>query len=145
MAKRKAKKTVRRRSYRRVGAAKAGVDLTGIALAVGGAVAARVLASKMSTSSNPTFQKFGVYLPLVAGVVLPMVSNSPMIKGLAVGMVAAGGVEALGQNGVKLISGMPVIANVYQPRQLPYKAVAGLPGNEIQQSGGSMQTIAGIL
>ena len=143
----KKRKASKKRHYRRIGATKSKIDLMEIGLAVGGAVAARILSNKLANSSNDTLKKFGIYVPLAAGVVLPMVVKNPMIKSLSVGLVAQGGVEALGQNGLKVISGMDVISRVSYPKQLPYRAVAGLP-NGVKNTAvksPSLNVIAGVI
>lgn len=157
MAKRR--KTARKKTYRRrrVGAINAGsIDTMGLALAVGGAVAARVLNNKLAASTNATMQKAAPYAGLLLGVVLPMISKSPMVKGLSIGLAAGGGVTALGSTGLKMISGFENAVVGYPGyNQLPYRKVAGIgaPGQGIQKGTHSnfsgsrmsqMNTIAGI-
>lgn len=127
----KKKRSTRRRTYRRrIGAKKNGFDVNSAALAVAGAIAAKIIAGKLSTSTNPTFQKFGPYVPLAAGIILPMVVKNPMVASISIGLIAEGGVAAVGPKGLKLISGLDVISKVgynSAKKMLPYKAVAGLP------------------
>lgn len=164
MAKRKksTKKTYRRRATRRVSGVGA-VDVTGIALSIAGAVGAKIISTKLASGTG-SLAKMAPYAPLIIGIVLPMVvKNNPMVNQIAVGLVAGGGVAALGQNGLKIISGMEDSIAGYvgyptAPQRLPYKRVAGViagaPGEQGLPSGtrsnfsgsrlSQINTIAGI-
>lgn len=132
MAKRR-KKTTHRKTYRRrrVSGIK-DVDFTVIALTIGGAVAGRILSTKLAASTNTTMQKLAPYSAVALGIILPMVTKAPMIKALSLGMVAGGGVVLLGPTGLKVISGMEnSISRVGYPYNvLPYKKVAGIENGE---------------
>jgi hypothetical protein len=160
MAKRK-KSTHKKKTYRRrrVSGINSNIDTMGLALAVGGAVAARILNNKLSASTNATAQKAAPYAGLILGIVLPMLVKNPMVKGLSVGLAAGGGVTALGPTGLKMISGFDSsIAGIGYPtyagynNQLPYRKVAGIEqgtqkGTRSNFSGSrmsQMNTIAGI-
>ena len=104
MAKRKKTKKVHHKRRSKVGAI--GKDgIMDMAIIVGGAVVAKVLSNKLATSTNATLLKFGAYVPLALGVVLPMVVKNPMLAKISIGLIAGGGITALGSGGLKVISG----------------------------------------
>lgn len=131
MAKRR-KKTTTKRTYRRRRVSGIGSpDVTGMALIVGGALAANILTKKLAASTNQTFSKLAPFAPLALSIVLPMLVKNQMVKTLSVGLLAGGGVTALGPSGLKLISGIQTIGYPYQ-NQLPFKKVAGVgPGGQV--------------
>lgn len=104
------------------------IDFTSIALIVGGAVVGRILYTKLTASTNATMVKFAPYIGFAAGIVLPMVSKSPMLKSLGMGLVASGGVNML--VGLKVISGIEQTVGMhrvgYPYNVIPYqKRIAG--------------------
>lgn len=127
MAKRKKKSFHRSRRRSRV-AGIGKLDITQMALVVGGAVAANVLANKLSTSTNSTLAKVAPFLGLGAGIALPMFIKSPSVASISLGLVAGGGISALGANGLKVISGFEnSIAYPGNMRSLPnMRRVAGI-------------------
>ena len=156
MAKKK-KVTKRKTSRRRRVSGLPGIDFTGIALAVGGAVAARVISNKLAASTNSMMQKAAPYSGLILGIVLPMVIKSPMVKSLSIGLAAGGGVSALGPTGLKMISGFEnaiAYPGDMSYKMLPYRKVAGIGNNQGLQKGthsnfsgsrkSQINTIAGI-
>jgi hypothetical protein len=146
MAKRKKKTTRRRR--RSVSGIK-DIDLQGIALAVGGAVLARVATNQLAKSTNTTAQKAAPYVGLIAGIVLPMVVKNPMVRQVSLGLAAGGGVEAL--KAAKVISGLDmdtIHGSLNKYRSMPYrKAVNGVGQTSKSNFTGSrmsqMHTISG--
>lgn len=130
MAKRRKahKKSTTHRRRRISGVGK--MDFTAIALTIGGAVAARILTTKLAASTNTTFSKLAPYSGVAIGIILPMVSKNAMLKAISTGMIAGGGVELLGPSGLKVISGFEntVSGRVGYPYNvLPYRAkVAGI-------------------
>ena len=105
------------------------IDFTDIALTVAGAVAGRMLFSALTASTNSTMGTMAPYVGLIAGVALPMVSKAPMIKPLAAGLVASGGVNML--LGLKVITGIEETVGDphrmgYPYNVIPYKKVAGI-------------------
>ena len=103
------------------------LDLTNMALVIGGAVAANMLTNQLAKSTNSTLNKLAPFAGIGAGIVLPMVMKSPTIAQLSLGLVAGGGVAALGQSGLKVIGFMDnAIAYPGGYTALPYKKVAGL-------------------
>lgn len=98
MAKRKSKKTVTRR--RRVGAVGGGMLSTFGGVAAG-AIAARIVSSKLLSRLDP---KIGSAITLAAGVFLTSQRN-PMLRGVGLGMFGAGVISA-GQS-FNLLSGIP--------------------------------------
>jgi len=157
MAKRKKTTKHRRTSRRRRISGINGIDVTGMALTVAGGVAAHILTNKLSSTTG-TLSKVAPYSALIAGVALPLlVKNNAMVNALSIGLVAGGGVAALGPNGLKIISGMESsIAGIGYPAprpQIPYRAVSGLSneglvkGTRSNFSGSrmsQMHTIAGV-
>lgn len=130
MAKRK-KPVKRTKSRRRKMSGVGKLDLTNIALVVGGAVASNILTNQLSKSSNTTLQKVAPFVGLGAGIVLPMFIKSQTIAQLSLGLVAGGGVAALGQNGLKVIGFMDnAIAYPGGYKSLPYRQVAGLANGQ---------------
>lgn len=99
-----------------------------MALVVGGAVAANVIANKLSTSTNSTLAKVAPFIGLGAGIALPMFMKSPSVASISLGLIAGGGVSALGANGLKVISGFEnAIAYPGNMRSLPnMRKVAGI-------------------
>lgn len=140
MAKRKKAHTTRRRTHtrRRKVSGVGSIDVTSLALTVAGGVAARILSNKLASSTG-TMGKIAPYAPVILGVILPMViKNNPMVNGLSVGLVAGGGVTALGPTGLKIISGFEnSIAGIGYPMapQIPYRRVAGLVSGPAQSQG----------
>lgn len=131
MAKRR-KKTTQRKAYRRrrVSGVK-DVDFTVIALTIGGAVAGRVLSNKLAASTNTTMQKLAPYSAVAIGIIIPMVTKSPMLKALSVGMVAGGGVTLLGPTGLKVISGIEATVGYPYAVLPPYqKRIAGMENGQ---------------
>jgi hypothetical protein len=128
MAKRRKKHTVRRVSRRRRVSGIKDIDFTVVALTIGGAVAGRILANKLATSTNATMVKLAPYSAVALGIILPMVTKNAMLKSLSIGLIAGGGVTLLGPTGLKVISGMAnTISRVGYPyNALPYKKVAGI-------------------
>ena len=106
------------------------LDFTVIALLVGGAVVSRVISNKLSASTNATMVKFAPYVGVIGGIVIPMVSKSPMLKAISYGLIAGGATSALGPSGLKVISGIEnTVAGMmgYPPNVIqPYRRVAGL-------------------
>ena len=104
------------------------IDFTSIALIVGGAVAGRILFTKLSASTNATMVKLAPYAGVIAGIALPMLSKSAMIKPIASGLVASGGVNML--VGLKVITGIEQTVGMhklgYPYNVIPYKKVAGV-------------------
>lgn len=105
MAKRKKSSHRKTHRRRRVGAINMGFDIEGMGLAIGGAVAARILTTKLAASTNATMQKAAPYSGLILGLVLPMLIKNNLVKQLSLGLIAGGGVSALGSTGLKVISG----------------------------------------
>lgn len=118
MAKKKKSTTKRKRRVSGVGK----INITGIALAVGGAFVANKLTA-MTAGKTGIVGQISPFLGLIGGIVLPMFVKNPMAGQLAVGMAAGGGLEALKKLGV--ISG---------PYQVP--VVSGRPVRRI--NGGAM-------
>jgi hypothetical protein len=117
------RKTTHRRR-RRVSGIK-DVNAMEIAYIIGGALVARIATNKLTASTNPTMQKLAPYVGIIAGVALPMVSKSPALKGIGLGMVGAGAISAFGPTGLKVISGMEASVG-YPYNVLPYRKVAGV-------------------
>lgn len=108
------------------------IDFTGIALTVAGAVAGRMLYTNLSASTNTTMASLSPYVGIIAGVVLPMVSKTPMMQSVANGLVASGGVNML--LGLKVITGIEETVGAphrmgYPYNVIPYKKVAGIMQN----------------
>jgi len=145
MAKRK-KTSARKRTYRRrrVSGIGAAPDITGLALIVGGAVAANVLSKKLAASTNTTFSKLAPFAPLALGIVLPMLVKNQMLNQISLGLAAGGGVTALGPGGLKIISGIQTIGYPYQ-NQLPYRKVGAVgPGGKVTNRGGANWSGSGL-
>lgn len=124
--KKKAVKRSTRRKGRKVGALK-DLDLTKIALVVGGAVGANVLSQFLEKSDNSTLQKAAPFGALVAGVVLPMFVKGKTVSDLSLGLLAVGGVNAiniLNKSGVGFLNNAIAYPGGYTG--LPYSQVAGL-------------------
>ena len=101
------KKTVKRHSVKRRRSRAVGkIDFTGIALTIGGAVAANIITNQLAKSNNSLMQKVAPFAGLGAGIVLPMFVKGDAVKQLSVGLIAGGGVAALGSNGLKVIGFM---------------------------------------
>ncbi len=88
------------------------------------------------------------YAGLAAGIILPMVTKSPMAKAIGIGLVAAGGVEALRQLAPALMAGIPAIAGTggsNRFRKLPPISVNGM-GNYTPNSAykSSMSVVNGV-
>jgi hypothetical protein len=131
MAKRRKRTTTKRTYRRRRVSGVQSPDITGLALTVGGALAATIISKKLAASTNATFSKLAPFAPLALGIVLPMLVKNQMLKTLSIGLVAGGGVTALGPTGLKIVSGIQTIGYPYQ-NQLPYKKVAGVgPGGTV--------------
>lgn len=156
MARKKArsrKVSVKRRKRAKVGAMP---NLSNIALIVGGAVAANVVSKKLSQTSNSTVSKVAPFSGLILGILLPkFVKRSPMIEQISMGLIAGGGVAALGSDGLNVIGFMNnAIAYPGGYKMLPYSGVAGLakgqglsPGTHSNFSGSrqsQINTIAGV-
>lgn len=121
------RKTTHRRS-RRVSGIK-DLDFMQIALIAGGAVLARVAVNKLTTSTNTTMQKLAPYSGIIAGLALPMISKSPMVKGISMGLIGGGAISALGPTGLKVISGFEntIAGRVgYPPNVIPYRQINGI-------------------
>ena len=136
MAKRRKSTHRRKTTYhhrrRRVSGIK-DIDAMQIVYIVGGAVVARVAASKMAASTNTTMQKIAPYVGIIAGIGLPMVSKNPMLKLISLGMLGGGATSALGPTGLKVISGLEQTVG-YPYNVLPYRKVAGVIQNGEYQS-----------
>lgn len=104
MARRKRRHTTTHRKRRVSGVGN--IDVTVVALLVGGAVVSRVITNKLAASTNTTFAKFAPYIAVVGGVAGLMFMKSPMIKALSYGLIAGGSISALGSTGLKVISGI---------------------------------------
>jgi hypothetical protein len=158
---RKKRKTIRRhvthRRHRRVSGIK-DIDITQIALVVGGAIAGRILNNKLAASTNTTFSKLAPYSSMIAGIVIPMVSKQPMMKALSMGLIAVGGVNVLVSmhviSGIETtVAGMPYRAGVGYPyNAIPYqKKLAGMvDGNYVSKpnwsgSGKSQANVIGSI
>jgi hypothetical protein len=143
MAKRKKARRTTTRRRRRVSGVGA-PDITGLALIVGGAVAANVLSKKLAASTNTTFSKLAPFAPVALGIVLPMLVKNQMLKTISVGLVAGGGVTALGPTGLKVISGIQTIGYPYQ-NQLPYRKVGAVgPGGKVTNRTGANYSGSGL-
>lgn len=117
--------THRRRSS--IGKKPGELDIMGLALVVAGAIGGKMLASKLETSTNSMFVKVAPFAPLLLGIAIPMFVENPMLKQVSLGLVASGGIEALGANGLKVISGMEVIGYPGD-MSLPYRPLAAVSG-----------------
>lgn len=130
MAKRKKATGRRKTSHRKRRARVGAIDFQSIALTVGGAVAANVITNTLSKSSSSLAQKVAPFAGIGAGIVLPMFVKGPVISQLSVGLIAGGGVAALGQNGLKVIGAFNnAIAYPGSMKNLPYgrpNMVAGI-------------------
>lgn len=161
MAKRRKKIMKRRHHRRKVSGIGDKLELMDMALAVGGAVAAKILNNKLAASTNATMQKAAPYSGLILGIVLPLVVKNNTIEKLSIGLVAGGGVTALGSTGLKVISGFEnTVAGIgypYYQQRIPFAKVAGVgatagtqgltKGTHSNFSGSrnsQMNTIAGI-
>lgn len=129
MAKRKKAKRQKRTSTRRRSVGKTpDIDIMGMALIIAGAVGGKVLANKLEASTNAMFVKVAPFAPLILGIGLPMFIKNATLDKLALGLVATGGLEALGSNGLKVISGMEVIGYPGEGLALPYRPLAAVAG-----------------
>lgn len=92
MARRKAKKTVKRRSSRRRSMGAVGANML---MEIGGIVAGAVVAKQLNK-----MLKFDAKIlaagKVVAGVMLPKFVKNPLMAGIGQGMIAIGGTELVG-------------------------------------------------
>lgn len=150
------RKTITHRRRRTIGKRPMDFDVMGMALIVAGAIGGKILSNKLETSTNSLFVKIAPFTPLALGIALPMFIDNDMLKKISLGLVASGGLEAVGSNGLKIISGLEVIGYPGGNMALPYNAaqVAGPAGPQGLAAGthsnfsGSRQsqinTIAGV-
>src|SRR5574337_1117813 len=136
MAKRKRKIHHRRR--RRVSGIGDNINFMEMGLVVAGGVASKILNNKLAASTNATMQKAAPYSGILLGIVLPMlVKRNDTIKNLSLGLVAGGGITALGATGLKVINGFEnTVSGIGYPyyQQVPFKQVAGI-GNTAGNQG----------
>lgn len=92
MARRRAKKTVKRRSSRRRSVGAVGANML---MEIGGIVAGAVVAKQLNKmlKFDPKILAAG---KVVAGVMLPKFVKNPLMAGIGQGMIAVGGVELVG-------------------------------------------------
>lgn len=113
MARKKAAKKHHVVRRRRMGAMAGKTDFTQLLFVVGGAVAANVVQKIIPDNiAGIDMAKFKAAIPVVIGVVLPMVSKNPIAKQIGLGMVAGGGATLLHEAGIigAIIDGAPYIA-----------------------------------
>lgn len=79
------------------------IPLEQIGLGILGGVAAMKITDAMKKSTNTTMQKAAPYVPLAAGIVLPMFIKQQMVKEVSTGLAIGGGITVLKE--LKIISG----------------------------------------
>ena len=147
--KKKTKSTGTRRRRRVSGVS--GVDVQGLLVAGAGAIAVSMIKKQLTKDpAKTTMVNIAPFVGLGLAVALPMLSKSPMVKQLAIGMGAMGVVNALQKlapNMVGSLDMVPVIAattNKY--RKLPQPSVNGLgyplPNSSVYKD--SMSVVSGL-
>jgi hypothetical protein len=138
MARKRKKHTTRRRKRSGMGAV--GTSATTILSVVAGAVAGKFIQSRLSSKVNPKILAGG---QIVAGIFLPKLVKNEFMKGVGVGMIANGGVTALGEFGVLAGIGADDMSVEYIGGSEDIATIAG--DDEIGYDGSdSIQTIAGV-
>jgi len=130
-------KSSRRRRHSGMGAT--GSDLMSIAGLLAGAVAGKVIASKLLPNVNPKYTAIG---QVAAGFVLPKVVKSNFVKAMGAGMIVNGGMSALSTFGVLAGIGADDTSVEFIGGSSDISTIAG---DEDMMSGSSdISTIAGI-
>lgn len=147
---RKAKKKTTTRRRRRVSGV-GNIDMQSLLIAGAGAFATAKLKSFLSKDpTKTTMVNLAPYAGLAIGIGLPFIVKNPMVKPFALGMGAAGFVEALRKIAPGVVGSldmMPVIsATSNRYRQLPKLSVNGvgypLPNTSIYKD--SMSVVNGV-
>ena len=103
MARRKSHRKHHRKHRRRMSGT-TGSGMTNLLAMVTGAVAGRILQSKLESKVNPKILAVG---QIAAGMVLPRFVKNKFVQGIGTGMIVNGGVTVLNQFGViSAVSGM---------------------------------------
>ena len=133
MARRKSskKRTTRRRKSSYMGAT--GSNVTTMLSMVAGAVAGRILQSKLSTKIDPKIVAVG---QIAAGIILPKIVKNKFVAGIGTGMVVNGGVTVLNSFGViQAVAGMAGVDDT----QLEYVA-----GDDLSVIAGENEDYMGV-
>lgn len=149
MAKRK-KTTKRKSSRRRMGAIKQDKLMRGVGV-VGGLLLTAFVNDKVAAMEKPIDPLILAAGEVIAGFMLPefVGKGNPLVDGIGLGMMGAGGLNALKETGA--ISGLTNVVNGWNQlgyNQFPQKTINGLP--EVVQkfasdNGGSMSASSQVI
>jgi len=144
---RKRKKTTRRTTRRRrgVGAINTGGMLAQVGGVIAGVAAAgyvtKIIGSAMPNVKAETAERIQQFLPIAAGVALPMFpKNNPLIKNIGLGMIAYGGGKFLQKAGLGELENEPTETIMISGDDL--SVIAG--DDEFAMAGDEISVLAGI-